>query len=164
MVAFSKNTEAQTLQEAEQATYSRTNQPILHVRQNCSGMHNPRVHYLPVEVGDLVRWCGNCTGYGADLEMPDYCPCCDNRLGPGGPMKLVQYAKHVMTRLVNLQAPITRDSTCDERYQRMVLEEARRYSAVRNTLRAAGAAGNERLVGDWFGRMLRRNPYFGPHI
>ena len=79
-------------------------------------------------------------------------------------MKLVQYAKHAMTRLVNLQAPITRDSTCDERYQRKVLAEARRYFRAREQLRMAGAAGNEILVGDWVGRMLRRTAYFGAHV
>ena len=79
-------------------------------------------------------------------------------------MRLVQYAKHVMTREVNLLAPNTHSSTCDECDQRAMLAEMRRYHIARNALRNAGASGNEAHVGDWFGRLVRRDLYFGIHL
>ena len=79
-------------------------------------------------------------------------------------MRLVQYAKHVMTREVNLLAPNTPLSTCDECYQRAMLAEMKRYNIARTALRNAGMAGNEAHVGDWFGRLVRRDPYFGSHL
>ena len=166
VIAYSRNTESQTIEEAQANTYSSNRQPILHLRKNCSGMNNPRVHFLPSETCDLFRWCGNCAQYGAALEMPEYCPCCNMPLGavPGAPIRLVQYAKHVMTREVNLVAPITPTSTCNECYQRAMLAEMKRYNIARTALRNAGMAGNEAHVGDWFGRLVRRDPYFGSHL
>ena len=169
IVAYSRNTLGQTIDEAARAIYSdRTDGKILHIRRNCSGMQNPQVHFLPFELAALVRWCGHgsCAGWGSQVDMPNYCPCCDNMLAPGGHrVDIVRYTRHSMTRPVDDHiSPITRDSTCNERYQRQVLINNQRYRESRETLRMAGRAGTMNHVGDWVRRMLEGHRYWNPHF
>ena len=98
--------------------------------------------------------------------MPNYCPCCDNMLAPGGHrVDIVRYSRHCMTRVVTDHiSPITRDSTCNDRYQRQVLIKSQEYRQTRETLRMAGRAGSANVVGDWVGRMLEGHRYWDPHF
>ena len=93
--------------------------------------------------------------------MPNYCPCCDNILGPGDRTDIVRYVRYTNSHLVDHVAP-TR--TCDEMFQRKVLNKAREFLQSCATLMMAGSAGRAILAGDWAGRMLRRQPYWGPYI
>ena len=94
--------------------------------------------------------------------MPNYCPCCDNNLGPGDRTDIVRYSKHCMTKVVNHITPVDRDSTCNERYQRKVLTKAREYYQSRQLLLMAGMAGNGIVAGDWVKRMLQQQRYWDP--
>ena len=69
-----------------------------------------------------------------------------------------------MTKMVDNQAPVNSMSTCNEQFQRKVLNKAREFYRSRLALRKAGMAGNSILAGDWAGRMLRLSPYWSPHI
>ena len=69
-----------------------------------------------------------------------------------------------MTRMVDNQAPVDSRSTCNEQFQRKVLNKAREFHQSRQVLMMAGRAGNAIVVGDWVGRMLRQQPYWGPRI
>ena len=169
IVAYSRGTLGQTIDEAARAIYSAgTDGKILHIRRNCSGMVDPQVHFLPHELAAVVRWCGNqaCANWGRQVDMPNYCPCCDNLLNPGGNrVDIVRYSKHCMTRVVTDHvSPINRDSTCNERYQRQVLIKSQEYRESRETLRMAGRAGRAIVVGDWVGRMLEGHRYWHPHF
>ena len=96
--------------------------------------------------------------------MPNYCPCCDTRLTPADHADIVRYSKHVMTHMVDNQAPVDHRSTCHEQFQRKVPNKAREFHQSRQTLMMAGMAGHAILAGAWAGRMLRQSPYWGPHI
>ena len=163
-VAFSKNVLGRTHDEARRFTYARdsnVSEKILHLDMRCSGMNNPRVHYLPAETLDLYRWCGNCAKYGENVELPSYCPCCDQELSHPGVegVNMIRYARHVHSGPVNHNMPITRASTCDEKYQRRVIASMREFLQSNEILRMAGSAGRGVLVGNWAIRMLRMNPY-----
>ena len=168
IVAYSRNTLGQTIDEAARSIYSDRTDKILHIRRNCSGMRDPQVHFVPFELAPMVRWCGHaaCAGYGSQVDMPNYCPCCDNLLSPGGNrVDIVRYSRHCMTRVVTDHvSPITRDSACNERYQRQVLIKSQEYQQSRETLRMAGRAGRAITVGDWVGRMLEWHRYWHPHF
>ena len=164
IVGFSRNALGRTNEEARRISYAKTQdtENIIHIRQNCSGMINPRVHYITVEMADMFRWCGVCARYGEGVDMPSYCPCCDNMLCPQGVenIDMIRYARHVHSGLVDHQAPITRTSTCDEKFQRRVLIKAREFLQSSETLRMAGSTGRAILAGNWVARMLRKNPYW----
>ena len=94
--------------------------------------------------------------------MPSYCPCCDNILEAPGVENtdMIRYARHAHSGPVDLRAPITPMSTCDEKFQRKVLAKMREFLQSNETLRMAGSAGNGILAGNWVLRMLRLNPYW----
>ena len=80
-------------------------------------------------------------------------------------MDIVRYSRHAMTRPVDDHVtPINRDSTCNCRYQRHVLDKAKEYRESRERLRMAGRAGSAIVVGDWVGRMLEWHRYWHPHF
>lgn len=126
IIAFSKNSHGRTAEEANRLTYTRNTdtEKIIHLRSSCSGMNDPQVHYIPVELAGMMRWCGACADYGREVQMPNYCPCCDQILGPGDSTDIVRYARHKNSHLVDHHGP-TR--TCDEMYKRRVLNKAREF-------------------------------------
>ena len=165
MLAFSKNVHGRTYEEARRLTYARdsdVNEKILHIDMHCSGMVNPRVHFITVETADLFRWCGNCARYGERVLMPSYCLCCDQMLGNPGVenVDMIRYARHVHSGPVELHMPISQASTCDEKFQRRVVAKMREFLQSNETLRMAGSAGRGILGGNWVGRMFRMNPYW----
>ena len=163
-VAFSKNVQGRTHEEARRSTYARdsnVSEKILHLDMRCSGMVNPRVHYLPAETMDLYRWCGTCARYGENVELPSYCPCCDQELSHPGVegVNMIRYTRHAHSGPVNHNTPITQASTCDEKYQRRVINSMREFLQANQILRMAGSAGRGMMAGNWASRMLRMNPY-----
>ena len=88
--------------------------------------------------------------------MPNYCPCCDQILGQGDGTDIVRYMRHTYSHMVDHHGP-TR--TCDEMYQRAVLNKAREFmQSCRQRLMGVNP-GRMIMVGDWAGRMLRRSQY-----
>ena len=163
-VAFSKNVLGRTHDEARRFTFARdsnASEKIMHLDMHCCGMVNPRVHYLPAESLDMYRWCGNCAKYGESVELPPYCPCCDQNLDM--PMveevNMIRYTRHTHSGPVNHNAPITQASSCDEKYQRRVINSMREFLQANQILRMAGSAGRGMMAGNWASRMLRMNPY-----
>ena len=72
---------------------------------------------------------------------------------------MIRYTRHAHSGPVNHNAPITQASTCDEKYQRRVINSMREFLQSNEILRMAGSAGRGILVGNWAIRMLRMNPY-----
>ena len=103
-----------------------------------------------------MRWWGACADYGREVRMPNYCPCCDQILGRGVSTDILRYMIHTNSHLVDHHGP-TR--TCDEMYQRRVLNKAREFIQSCMQLMMSGNAGRAILAGDWAARMLRRSPY-----
>ena len=141
------------------------NDKIVHLRSTCSGMNNPEVHFLPYETVKLFRWCGGCAGYGAGVEMANFCSCCSAMLGPGTRQDMVRYSRHAFTSMVNHDNPVGRHSSCNEHFQRKVLLKLKEYHQSRRALAMAGRAGPASVVGDFVGRMMTQNgDYFAPHF
>ena len=94
--------------------------------------------------------------------MPSYCPCCDQMLCHPGVENndMIRYARHVHSGPVDHHVPVTRASTCDEKFQRRVVNKMREFLQSNETLRMAGSAGSGILAGNWVGRMLRMTPYW----
>ena len=72
---------------------------------------------------------------------------------------MVRYTRHTHSGPVNHNAPFTRASTCNEKYQRRVINSMREFLQSNQILRMAGSAGRGILAGNWASRMLRMNPY-----
>ena len=88
--------------------------------------------------------------------MPNYCPCCDQVLGPGGDTDFVRYMMHTASYRVDHHGP-TR--TCDEMYQRAVLDSVKEFlQACRQRLMGPNP-GRMILAGDWAGEMVHRSQY-----
>ena len=155
-VAFSKNTHGRTPDEANRLTYGRDAEKIMHLRSNCSGMQNPQVHFIPSELAPYMRWCGACADYGKEVRMPNYCPCCDQVLGPGGHTDFVRYMQHTASHRINLRGFMR---SCDEMYQRAVLDNVQEFlQACRQRLMGPNP-GRMIMAGDWAGEMVRRSQY-----
>ena len=161
-VAFSKNVLGRTHEEARRFTYARDSsnaqEKIMHIDKNCCGMNNPRVHFLPAESLDMYRWCGQCARYGEAIQLPSYCPCCDQPLE--NPMvegvSMIRYTRHTHSSPVDHNAPVTGASTCNEKYQRRVINSMREFLRTNTLMRMGGSAI---FAGNWASRMLRMNPY-----
>ena len=155
-VAYSRNTTGRTADEANRLTYGRDAEKIMHLRSNCAGMQNPQVHYIPAELAPFMRWCGACADYGREVRMPNYCPCCDQRLGPGGDTDFVRYMMHTASHRVDHRAF---PRTCDEVYQRAMVNSARNFVQECRRRLMGPNPGRMFLVGDWASQMVRRSQY-----
>ena len=169
IVGWMKTILGRTASQREKLLYPTSNddQKVMHLNPRCGGMADAQVFYIPNEVVSAIRWCGTCAGYGKNIRMPSYCPCCDENLNQPyntseGVVTLERYALHVASCVHDPHSgvPIPANNPTSRRHQDHQNEfsrECEKFEAMQHQRKAVGAAPRM-TTPNWASYMFGRLP------